>query len=89
MRERDKLLAERHDRIHLSRSGFRRPSSGALRQNRARTTLWDADESNFADLKNITNPMLLADGRDDVVDKPVNSVNMARQKTSLLRMAAR
>ena len=51
----------------------------ALRQNRARTTLWDADESNFANLKNITNPVLLTDGRDDVVDKPVNSVNMARQ----------
>ena len=51
----------------------------ALRQNRARTTLWDADESNFADLKNIKNPVLLTDGRDDVVDKPVNSANMARQ----------
>ena len=51
----------------------------ALSGHPARTTLWDADESNFADLKNIRNPVLLTDGRDDVVDKPVNSVNMARQ----------
>ena len=49
------------------------------RQVRARTTLWNADESNFTALKNIKNPVLVADGRDDVVDKPVNSVNMARQ----------
>lgn len=50
-----------------------------LRQNRARTTLWDADESNFDNLKNIKNPVLLTDGRDDIVDKPVNSVVMAGQ----------
>ena len=42
----------------------------ALRQNRARTTLWNADESNFENLKNIKNPVLLTDGRDDVIDKP-------------------
>lgn len=50
-----------------------------LRQARARTTLWNADESNFADLKNIKNPVLVTDGRDDVIDKPANSVIVAGQ----------
>ncbi len=49
------------------------------RQDRARTTLWDADEGNFNDLKTITNPVLLADGRYDVVDKPENSLIIAGQ----------
>lgn len=49
------------------------------RQDRARTTLWNADEGNFNDLKNIRNPVLLTDGRDDIVDKPVNSVIIAGQ----------
>lgn len=49
------------------------------RQDRARTTLWDADETNFNDLKNVKNPVLLTDGRDDVVDKPVNSAIIAGQ----------
>lgn len=50
-----------------------------LRQDRARTTLWDADESNFNELKNIKNPVLLTDGRYDIIDKPVNSVIIAGQ----------
>ena len=49
------------------------------RQNRARTTLWNADEQNFNELKNITNSVLLTDGRYDIIDKPVNSVIIAGQ----------
>lgn len=50
-----------------------------LRQNRARTTLWSEDNQNFIDLKNIKNPVLLTDGRNDVVDMPKNSSIMANQ----------
>jgi pimeloyl-ACP methyl ester carboxylesterase len=49
------------------------------RQDRARTTLWRADETNFNDLKNIKNPVLVTDGRYDIIDKPVNSVIIASQ----------
>lgn len=49
------------------------------RQDRARTTLWRADQNNFNDLKNIKNPVLVTDGRDDIIDKPVNSVIIAGQ----------
>lgn len=49
------------------------------RQDRARTTLWSADESNFDGLKNIQNPVLVTDGRFDVIDKPANSVIIASQ----------
>lgn len=49
------------------------------RQNRARTTLWNADEENFKSLKNIQNPVLVTDGRQDVIDKPVNSLIIAGQ----------
>lgn len=49
------------------------------RQDRARTTLWSADETNFNELKNIKNPVLVTDGRDDLIDKPVNSVIIASQ----------
>lgn len=50
-----------------------------LRQNRARTTLWADDNQNFIDLNNIKNPVLLTDGRNDVVDMPKNSIIMANQ----------
>lgn len=50
-----------------------------IRQNRARTTLWSADEENFKNLKNIKNPVLVTDGRYDVIDKPINSVIIASQ----------
>lgn len=50
-----------------------------IRQNRARTTLWNADEENFNNLKNIKNPVLVTDGRYDVIDKPINSVIIASQ----------
>lgn len=49
------------------------------RQNRARTTLWSADQSNYNNLKNIKNPVLVTDGRYDVIDKPVNSLIIAGQ----------
>ncbi len=49
------------------------------RQNRARTTLWSADGSNFDNLKNIKNPVLVTDGREDIIDKPINSVIIAGQ----------
>lgn len=50
-----------------------------IRQTRARTELWRADDSNFADLKGIKIPVLLADGRDDLIDPPRNSLNIANQ----------
>lgn len=50
-----------------------------LRQDRARTTLWSADESNYNNLKNIKNPVLIADGKYDVIDKPENSLIIANQ----------
>lgn len=49
------------------------------RQDRARTTLWRADEKNFEDLKNVKTPVLVTDGRYDIIDKPVNSVIIASQ----------
>lgn len=50
-----------------------------LRQTRARTTLWDADNKNFADLKNIKVPVLVADGQYDILDAPKNSQIIANQ----------
>lgn len=51
----------------------------AERQDRARTTLWNADDENYNKLKDISNPVLVTDGRFDVVDKPINSVIIASQ----------
>ena len=50
-----------------------------VRQDRARTTLWKADNSNFEDLKNVKVPVLVTDGRDDVIDPPKNSLMIANQ----------
>lgn len=50
-----------------------------LRQTRARTTLWDVDNKNFADLKNIKVPVLVADGQYDILDVPKNSQIIANQ----------
>jgi pimeloyl-ACP methyl ester carboxylesterase len=50
-----------------------------LRQTRARTMLWDADNKNFADLKNIKVPVLVADGQYDILDVPKNSQIIANQ----------
>lgn len=49
------------------------------RQDRTRTTLWKADNSNFEDLKNVKVPVLVADGREDAVDPPKNSLMIANQ----------
>ena len=50
-----------------------------LRQDRARTTLWRNDQENFKQLKSIKTPVLLTDGRYDVIDIPKNSALMANQ----------
>jgi pimeloyl-ACP methyl ester carboxylesterase len=50
-----------------------------LRQTRARTTLWDADNKNFLDLRNIQVPVLVADGQYDILDVPKNSQIIANQ----------
>ncbi|QWD64052.1 alpha/beta fold hydrolase [Polynucleobacter sp. MWH-UH2A] len=50
-----------------------------LRQTRARTTLWDADNKNFVDLKNVKVPVLVADGQYDILDVPKNSQIIANQ----------
>ena len=49
------------------------------RQVRARITLWDADNQNYLDLKKIKIPVLVADGREDIIDNPQNSVVIASQ----------
>ncbi len=49
------------------------------RQDRARTTLWRNDQENFKQLKSIKAPVLLTDGRYDVIDIPKNSALMATQ----------
>ena len=49
------------------------------RQVRARTTLWDSDNRNYQDLKRIKVPVLVADGREDIIDNPKNSVVIANQ----------
>ncbi|MFI0435469.1 MAG: alpha/beta fold hydrolase [Parachlamydiaceae bacterium] len=51
----------------------------AIRQTRARTTLWDSSNENFEALKKIKHPVLLADGRSDLIDLPENSVIIANQ----------
>lgn len=49
------------------------------RQNSARTTLWRASNANYEALGGITNPVLLADGRDDLVDPPRNTAIIANR----------
>lgn len=50
-----------------------------MRQNRARTILWSNDNENFLALKNIKVPVLVTDGRYDVIDLPKNSLIIANQ----------
>jgi pimeloyl-ACP methyl ester carboxylesterase len=50
-----------------------------MRQNRARTTLWNNDNENYHALKNIKNAVLLTDGRYDIIDLPKNSLIIANQ----------
>lgn len=49
------------------------------RQDRARTTLWRSDNSNFEALKTIKVPVLVTDGRNDIIDPPKNSLIIANQ----------
>jgi len=49
------------------------------RQDRARTTLWNEDNSNFENLKNIKAHVLITDGRSDELDPPKNSLIIANQ----------
>ena len=58
---------------------FKTAKETVERQDRARTTLWKADNSNFEDLKNVKVPVLVADGRYDVIDPPKNSLMIANQ----------
>ena len=51
----------------------------SIRQTRARTTLWSGSNENFDALKNIKVPVLLTDGRSDIIDLPKNSVIIANQ----------
>jgi len=55
------------------------PKQTIERQDRARTTLWNADNSNFENLKNIKVPVLITDGRSDEIDPPKNSLLIANQ----------
>lgn len=50
-----------------------------LRQDNARTTLWTKDQTNYRQLKNIKVPVLVTDGRYDVIDMPKNSEIIANQ----------
>ena len=59
--------------------GFKTVKETVERQDRARTTLWTADNSNFEDLKNIKVPVLVTDGRSDAIDPPKNSFIIANQ----------
>ncbi|QWD75402.1 alpha/beta hydrolase [Polynucleobacter sp. MWH-UH24A] len=50
-----------------------------MRQDRARTVLWDSDNQNYVDLRNIKVPVLVAGGRFDIIDAPKNAQIIANQ----------
>jgi pimeloyl-ACP methyl ester carboxylesterase len=58
---------------------FKVSKETTIRQDRARTTLWSNNQNNFKDLKNIKVPVLVTDGRYDVIDIPKNSQLIASQ----------
>lgn len=58
---------------------FKTPKETVLRLDRARTTLWNQNENNYQDLKNVRVPVLVTDGRSDVIDPPKNSLVIANQ----------
>lgn len=58
---------------------FKVSKETTIRQDRARTILWNKNERNFQDLKNIKIPVLVTDGRYDVIDIPKNSQLIAGQ----------
>lgn len=55
------------------------PKETKRRQVRARITLQYSDNQNYQDLKKIKVPVLVADGREDIIDNPKNSVVIANQ----------
>ena len=71
-------MKESLDRIAAARASGEAPDDmecsleTAKRQNGARE-LWTKDQSNYEDLANIKVPVLVADGRDDLIDPPPNS----------------
>jgi len=71
-------MKESLDRIAAARTSGEAPDDmecsleTAKRQNDARE-LWTKDQSNYEDLANIKVPVLVADGRDDLIDPPQNS----------------
>mgnify|MGYP006270299163 CR=1 FL=1 len=50
-----------------------------IRQDRARTTLWQGNDDNYNALKTITTPVLVTAGKDDIIDPPQNAVIIAGQ----------
>lgn len=50
-----------------------------MRQDRARSVLWDADNQNYLDLRNVRVPVLVADGRFDIIDVPKNAQIVANR----------
>jgi pimeloyl-ACP methyl ester carboxylesterase len=50
-----------------------------LRQDRARTTLWEGNDDNYNALKTITVPVLVTAGKDDIIDPPKNAWIIAGQ----------
>ena len=58
---------------------FKVSKETTIRQDRARTTLWSNNQNNFKDLANIKTPVLVTDGRYDVIDIPKNSQLIANQ----------
>ena len=71
-------MKESLDRIAAARASGEAPDDmecsleTAKRQNVARGKLWRADESNYRDLARIKLPVLVADGRVDIIDPPQN-----------------
>lgn len=50
-----------------------------IRQDRARTTLWEGNDDNYNALKTITTPVLVTAGMDDIIDPPKNAEIIAGQ----------
>ncbi len=50
-----------------------------LRQDRARTTLWEGNDANYDALHTITTPVLVTAGKDDIIDPPKNAEIIAGQ----------
>jgi pimeloyl-ACP methyl ester carboxylesterase len=50
-----------------------------IRQDRARTTLWEGNDDNYNALHTITVPVLVTAGKDDIIDPPKNADIIADQ----------